>query len=273
MAEQAKQTLQAKELEVVADAGYFTEADVAACEQQQLVPYVPIPDKHSATSAEGRLPGSAFQYIDSKDVYSRPAGQILGPCGKPTVTNGVARQRYQSDAGHCQGCPLRPVCLPPKTPKRQIYRSEHAEAVERHRRRMGNADEKMSQRAGVCEHPFGTMKRWLGWDHFLVRGFEKVRGEMALLVHCYNFKRLLSIFGVEGFIAICEARRRCREKARECAGFFAPFRALSKRLWRLRRPLLRSAVIFPAFETPGANGETGALRGAPRRLAAAVAHD
>jgi hypothetical protein len=34
----------------------------------------------------------------------------------------------------------------------------------------------MRQRAGLVEHPFGTLKRWFGWDHFLVRGFEKVGG-------------------------------------------------------------------------------------------------
>ena len=139
---------------------------------------------------------------------------------------------------------------------------------------MDNAEEKMSQRAGICEHPFGTMKRWLGWDHFLVRGFEKVRGEMALLVNCYNLRRVLSIFGVEGFIAICQARRRCREKAGECAGFFAPLRALPRRLWplwRLRRPHLRSTGIFPAPETPATGARLGALRGAPHRLAVAVA--
>jgi hypothetical protein len=66
----------------------------------------------------------------------------------------------------------------------------------------------MRARAALCEHPFGTLKRWMGWDHFLVRGLEKVQGELALLVHCYNFRRVLSILGLDGFRAACEARRR-----------------------------------------------------------------
>ena len=45
------------------------------------------------------------------------------------------------------------------------------------------------------------MQRSYIMPHFLVRGFEKVRGEMALLVHCYNLRRLLSILGIDGFIA------------------------------------------------------------------------
>jgi hypothetical protein len=65
----------------------------------------------------------------------------------------------------------------------------------------------MRQRAALCEHPFGTLKRRPGWDHVPVRGFARVRGEMALLVHCCNFRRLLRLCGVAGFIALCRAHR------------------------------------------------------------------
>lgn len=51
----------------------------------------------------------------------------------------------------------------------------------------------MRQRASVVEHPFGTLKRWFGWDHFLMRGFQKVRGENALMVLGYNLTRVINI--------------------------------------------------------------------------------
>ena len=57
----------------------------------------------------------------------------------------------------------------------------------------------MRTRASMVEHPFGTLKRWCGWVHFLVRGKEKVSGEMNLLMLCYNLKRVLSIFGIDRF--------------------------------------------------------------------------
>ena len=66
----------------------------------------------------------------------------------------------------------------------------------------------MRRRTGLVEHPFGTLKRWLGWDHFLVRGFEKVRGEMSLLVLNYNLTRVLNIVGIEVFKAHCASRKR-----------------------------------------------------------------
>jgi hypothetical protein len=64
----------------------------------------------------------------------------------------------------------------------------------------------MRLRAGVAEHPFGTLKVWCGWTHFLVRGLTKVRGEFHLLATCYNFKRVLNILGIEAFRAYCQQR-------------------------------------------------------------------
>ena len=57
----------------------------------------------------------------------------------------------------------------------------------------------VKKRGSIVEHPFGTIKRHLGWDHFLVRGKEKVSGENALIMFCYNFRRLLNLIGVTLF--------------------------------------------------------------------------
>lgn len=195
----------------LADAGYGLPADIATCQNRGYQVFVPLPEYHHPDEGDGRLPASAFTYDEAADVYHCPGGQTLKPQGKPQRKKGVQRQRYASNAKRCVGCALRAQCLPEKTPVRQIYRSEHAAAVARHRQRMQAHPEKMRERAALCEHPFGTMKRWLGWDHFLLRGFEKVRGEMALLVHCYNLRRVLSILGVAGFIAACRQRRAARQ--------------------------------------------------------------
>src|SRR6476660_8299728 len=68
------------------------------------------------------------------------------------------------------------------------------------------ASEMMSHRASLVEHPFGTLKCRAGYRHFLLRGFTKVRGEWSLMALCYNFTRVLSILGLENFVArIAEA--------------------------------------------------------------------
>ena len=66
---------------------------------------------------------------------------------------------------------------------------------------MQGAGELMRRRSGIVEHPFGTLKCRAGYRHFLVRGFDKVRGEWSLMALCYNFTRALNILGFEGFIA------------------------------------------------------------------------
>jgi len=45
-----------------------------------------------------------------------------------------------------------------------------------------NAKEFIKQRSSIVEHPFGTIKRKLGWEHYLVRGKTKVEGENALII-------------------------------------------------------------------------------------------
>ncbi len=55
------------------------------------------------------------------------------------------------------------------------------------------------KKGSIVEHPFGTIKRNLGWDHFLVRSKKKVQGENALIMFTYNFKRLLNLIGIALF--------------------------------------------------------------------------
>jgi hypothetical protein len=59
----------------------------------------------------------------------------------------------------------------------------------------------MRRRAALAEHPFGTLKCRAGYRHFLLRGFHKVRGEWSLMALCYNFARVLSILGMDRFLA------------------------------------------------------------------------
>jgi hypothetical protein len=102
--------------------------------------------------------------------------------------------------------PVKGTLLTPKAPQRTIGRWEHEDVLERHRARMQSADELMRRRSGIVEHPFGTIKCRAGYRHFLVRGFNKVRGEWSLMALCYNFTRVLNILGFERFVAYMAAK-------------------------------------------------------------------
>ena len=60
-------------------------------------------------------------------------------------------------------------------------------------------------RMGTSEHPFGSIKRALGADHFLTRGMGNVEGEFALVCLAYNLRRARSILGFEGLLAALAA--------------------------------------------------------------------
>jgi len=109
--------------------------------------------------------------------------------------------RYVSRKSDCDACALRTRCVTDKIPTRTVQRWEHEAVLDRHRARMQDADAQMRRRAELVEHPFGTLKCRAGYRHFLVRGFDKVRGEWSLMALCYNFSRVLSILGFDSFMA------------------------------------------------------------------------
>ena len=57
-------------------------------------------------------------------------------------------------------------------------------------------------RGQIVEHPFGTIKRHFGYDHFLRRGFASVQSEIGLILLAYNLKRTINILGVKEMIAL-----------------------------------------------------------------------
>ena len=61
--------------------------------------------------------------------------------------------------------------------------------------RLDRAPEMPRLRRQTVEHPFGTIKAWMGATHFLTRTLERVRTEMSLHVLAYNLKRVLAILG------------------------------------------------------------------------------
>lgn len=126
--------------------------------------------------------------------------------GRKINTGGRVEIRYVSHKADCDACPLRSRCVTEKTPRRTVYRWEHEDVLDRHRARMKDADAPMRRRAELAEHPFGTLKCRAGYQHFLVRGFEKVTGEWSLMALSYNFTRVLNILGGDNVMAYFDRR-------------------------------------------------------------------
>jgi len=202
MAKAAKDTLDAEALQVLADEGYYSSLELKACEDDGIVAYVPVPEGRGQSDKKGRFSLKDFVFDPAADAYRCPAGELLRPMkGRWENTSGRTEIRYASSTRSCRACPLRTRCLSPKVSRRTIGRWEHQDVLDRHRVRMQGSGELMRRRSAIVEHPFGTLKCRAGYRHFLVRGFDKVRGEWSLMALCYNFTRILNILGFEAFIA------------------------------------------------------------------------
>jgi hypothetical protein len=71
--------------------------------------------------------------------------------------------------------------------------------------RLDQAPEKMGIRRQTVEHPFGTIKAWMGSTHFLTRTLDRVSTEMSLHVLAYNLKRVIKIIGAQPLMAAMRA--------------------------------------------------------------------
>ena len=63
-----------------------------------------------------------------------------------------------------------------------------------------NNNDVYKQRRCIVEHPFGTVKRTLGYNYFLRRQKENVDAEAASMFIAYNIKRLLSMFKTQELV-------------------------------------------------------------------------
>ncbi len=189
MAKQARSATGAEELTVVADRGYFKGEEILECDQAGMIPLVPKP-LTSNSKAEGRFDKRDFVYIADDDEYRCPAGQRAIK-RFTTVEAGMMLDVYWTSA--CPRCPIKARCT--TTDYRRIRRWKHEAVLEAMQERLDRQPDAMKLRRQTVEHPFGTLKAWMGATHFLTKRLPRVSTEMSLHVLAYNLKRVLQIVG------------------------------------------------------------------------------
>jgi transposase len=199
MSKQARAELGSETLDVVADRGYYEGGEIKACEDAGISVMLPKPQT-SGAKAEGRFGKQDFVYKPEEDAYRCPAGETL-PYRFTNVQDGKTVHRYWTSA--CKDCRLKSHCTPSK--ERRIFRWEHEAVLEKVQARLDRTPEAMTVRRSTVEHPFGTIKCWMGATHFLTMTLPKVATEMALNVLAYNMKRVLNIIGVDKLLEVMRA--------------------------------------------------------------------
>lgn len=190
MAKQAREAVGGGDLTVIADRGYFKGEEILACQEAGITAIVPK-TATSGAKADGRFDKADFIYDPATNEYRCPAGQRL-IWRFSGVESGLKLHRYWSS--HCPHCAIKAQCTP--SDYRRVSRWEHQAVLDAMQTRLDRAPDSMRIRRQTVEHPFGTLKLWMGSAHFLTQTLERVSTEMSLQVLAYNLKRVMKILGI-----------------------------------------------------------------------------
>ena len=199
MAKGAKAALGRNEMRAVADKGYFSGREILACHEEGITTTLPRPET-SGNRKKGMYVKADFAYDADVDIYRCPAGETL-TYRYTAEEQGLVVHRYWTSV--CQTCPVKARCTTGK--ERRITRWEREHLVEAMQDRLSRDPALMALRRSTAEHPFGTIKAWMGATHFRMRRLGHVRTEMAFHVLAYNIKRMISLIGVRGLLAAIPA--------------------------------------------------------------------
>lgn len=195
MAQAAREALEVKQLTVVADRGYYSHEQIKRCEQAGIEACVLAPQVKQA--GEGQYPIERFEYDAARDLYRCPQGRELRRHSDTIKSSGRYRAYYDSAA--CRDCPVRAQCTSGAYRKLTVHENQAMIAAAQARLRA--RPELYRQRRALVEHPFGTLKFWLGYRAFLCRGLAMVRAEFALSCLAYNLRRALNLLGTPRLLA------------------------------------------------------------------------
>jgi transposase len=199
MARQADEAMDAEDLTVIADAGYFKRADILSCHEAGITANVPR-SPNLGRQTKGLFGRKDFHYAPEKDEYRCPANERL-IWRMTSEEAGLMVHRYWSS--NCKTCSLKRKCTTSK--ERRVTRWEHEAILESMQDRLDCDPQIMRVRRQTVEHPYGTLKAWMGSTHFLTRTLNRVSTEMSLHVLAYNLRRVMNILGVKPLIQAMQA--------------------------------------------------------------------
>ena len=180
----------------VADMGYFNAEQISICEKLNTKVFVKRPKTKNATD-NSDFSIDKFKFDSKRNVYICPAQKEL------TFSRFLKKRKNKSDkeasiigyeysCSCCFDCPYFRKCTS-SLYGRSITRNYYQNVLDTVQKRFEENPDMYTLRKCVVEHPFGTIKRSLGYTYFLRRGLESVKVEATLICLAYDFKRLFNI--------------------------------------------------------------------------------
>lgn len=198
IAESAREALGVEELDILSDKGFFDHGELKACDTPHLNVYIPILKDGGSALPDPAYNHRAFKYDPETDTYICPSGAQLFYT-HTTTRRGQHIRIYRTPACN-QGCAHRKACTTASR-GRTINRWEDEEVIEKIEKRMEEYPEKIGLRKQIVEPVFGTIKRAMNQGYLLLRGNEKIQGELSLTMLAYNIRRVINIVGIPKMIA------------------------------------------------------------------------
>lgn len=201
MAQKAKQVFPNQKITILADTGYYNYLEMIETVDDDTELLIKPQSGKQAKVSNG-FDKANFSYDKINDQYLCPMGYPL-PFKSNERKRGIDYKRYTCEA--YDSCGQKETCTSAKA-GRVVTRLKDEEIIEQIAENTRLRSDVYKQRAGIVEHPFGTMKRHLGYTYFLTRGLVSVGAEMSLICLAYNLKRLIKIKGVKELIRLIKGR-------------------------------------------------------------------
>ena len=190
MSEKAKEMLEVEELTNLADKGYYSSEDFAACEENGVTCLVAKRNIGGMIKAK-EFSQENFIYDINNDKYICPCGNLMRHM-RTAKKNRGKEYRVYANYEACGKCPRKAECT--KYKYREMWRLEHKDISEMVDERTRNNKALYRRRQEIIEHVFGTVKSVWGYKQYLCRTKPKVTAETSLAYLAYNMRRTINIF-------------------------------------------------------------------------------
>ena len=201
MVEKVEKEINLKPDEVLADAGYYMLNQIEYLEKEKNIDcYIAI--NYNQEQTKKQKFGIEFYYNAEQDIYKCSKEGILTPKSglKKDSRRGTLAQRYMGV--NCKKCSIKKACTPSIARSVYRYTNQHWRDAYEAKMKSKQGKSKLILRKTLSEHPFGTIKNWMGFIPLKTRGKTKVKAEINLYAIAYNLKRLINMEGFEKAVKI-----------------------------------------------------------------------
>lgn len=210
MAKKTKRVFRDQNTTILADTGYYNYLEILDVINENMELLIK-PQKGKQNKVASGFDKENFEYDAINDRYICPLGYEL-PFKWKGKQDGKDYKRYTCEAFDV--CGQKESCTSAKG-GRSVTRLNDEEVIEKIAENTRILSDIYKQRAAIVEHPFGTIKRHLGYTYFLTRGLASVGTETTLICLAYNFRRMIKIKGVKELIRLFGDRAHSKSTMRD----------------------------------------------------------